>query len=82
LKRKRTWIGTQTIRIPIGEISGATDNLVLKRPLEEMDFSGGESATADSLTEETALAGASQGGGRPISTGSGYTDSDAETTRN
>ena len=46
LKLKRTWFGTQTVRVPVSEISGATDNLVLKSILEEMDFSGGKPAAA------------------------------------
>jgi hypothetical protein len=57
LKLKRRWFETQTIRVPVGEISGATDNLVPKCSLEEMVFSGGGSAAVDFSTEETALSG-------------------------
>ena len=46
LKLKRTWFGTHSVRVPVSEISGATDNLVLKSILEEMDFSGGKPAVA------------------------------------
>ncbi len=46
LKLKRPWFGTQTVHVPVSEISGATDNLVLKHPLEEMEFSGGKPAEA------------------------------------
>ena len=46
LKLKRPWFGTQTVHVPVSEISGASDNLVLKHPLEEMEFSGGKSAEA------------------------------------
>ncbi len=42
LKLKRPWFGTQTIHVPVSEISGATDNLVLKSLLEKMEFSGGK----------------------------------------
>lgn len=70
LKLKRPWFGTQTIHVPVGEISGATDNLVLKCPLEEMEFSGGESAADDAPTEETAQAGASRADDRSGSSGS------------
>lgn len=59
LKLRRPWFGTQTIQVPVGEISGATDNLVLKCPLEEMEFSGGESCVANIPADETAQAGAS-----------------------
>lgn len=55
LKLKRPWFGTQTVCVPVGEISGATDNLVLKRPLEEMAFSGGTTADTDPTTETDAL---------------------------
>jgi sporulation protein YlmC with PRC-barrel domain len=44
LKLKRPWFGTQTVHVPVREISGATDKLVLKHALEEMEFSGGQSA--------------------------------------
>lgn len=60
LKLKRPWFGTQTIHVPVGEVSGATDNLVLMSLLENVEFSGGESAVAVSPTEETAQAGPSQ----------------------
>ena len=44
LKLKRPWFGSQTVHVPVSEISGATDNLVLKHRLEEMEFSGGKPA--------------------------------------
>ena len=44
LKLKRPWFGTQTVHVPVKEISGATETLVLKHPLEEMEFSGGKPA--------------------------------------
>lgn len=59
LKLQRPWFGSQTVHVPVSEISGAIDNLVQKTPLEEMDFSGGEPAAVDSPTEETAQTGAS-----------------------
>lgn len=46
LELKRPWFGTQTVLVPVSEISGATDNLVLKHSLEEMEFSGGKPAEA------------------------------------
>jgi sporulation protein YlmC with PRC-barrel domain len=61
LKLKRTWFGTQTVRVPVSEISGATDNLVLKSTLEEMDFSGGQPAAAALPAEK----GESEGTGTP-----------------
>jgi len=61
LKLKRTWFGTQTVRVPVTEISGATDNLVLKSTLEEMDFSGGQPAAAALPVEK----GESEGTGTP-----------------
>ena len=70
LKLKRPWFGTQTIHVPVGEISGATDNLVLKCPLEELEFSGGESAAVDPPTEEIAQVGASRADDRSGSLGS------------
>ena len=54
LKLKRPWFGTQTVHVPVSEISGATDNLVLKHCLEEMEFSGGKPAeVAPLVAEET-----------------------------
>lgn len=47
LKLKRPWFGTQTICVPAREVSGATEYLVLKRPLEELEFSGGTAADTD-----------------------------------
>lgn len=44
LKLKRPWFGSQTVHVPVGGISGATDNLILKTLLEEMEFSGGKPA--------------------------------------
>ena len=52
LKLKLPWFGTQSIHVPVSEISGATDNLVLKCLLEEMEFSGGEPAAADLTADE------------------------------
>jgi sporulation protein YlmC with PRC-barrel domain len=46
LKLKRPWFGSQTVHVPVGEISGATDNLILKSLLEEMEFSGGKPVDA------------------------------------
>lgn len=69
LKLKRPWFETQTIHVPVGELSGAADHLVLKCPLEEMEFSGGESAAVDAPTEETAQAGASRADDRSSSLG-------------
>lgn len=57
LKLNRPWFGSQTVHVPVSEISGATDNLVLKTPLEEMEFSGGEPAAVDSPTEATLQSG-------------------------
>ena len=51
LKLKRPWFGTQTIGVPVNAISGATDNLVLKHPLDEMEFVGGTTAEADPPAE-------------------------------
>lgn len=44
LKLKRPWFGTQTVHMPVSEISGATDKLVLKHSLEEMEVSGGKAS--------------------------------------
>ena len=44
LELKRPWFGTQTVLVPVSEIPGASDNLVLKHSLEEMEFSGGKPA--------------------------------------
>jgi len=44
LKLKKPWLGTQSVRVPVSQISGATDNLVLTTALEEMEFEGGQSA--------------------------------------
>jgi len=52
LQLKRPWFGSQTVRVPVGEISGATDNLVLKSLLEKMEFSGGKPADAAPQAEE------------------------------
>jgi len=52
LKLKRSWFGTQTVRVPVSEISGATDNLVLKSLLEKMEFSGGKPAEANPPAEK------------------------------
>jgi sporulation protein YlmC with PRC-barrel domain len=38
LKLKRPWFGSQTVITPVSEISGASDNLVLKHSLEEMEL--------------------------------------------
>lgn len=56
LKLKRPWFGTQAIQIPLSEVSGATDNLVLKCSLEDLEFSGGESAREEVTPELTAQA--------------------------
>ncbi|TVS19403.1 MAG: hypothetical protein EA424_08610 [Planctomycetaceae bacterium] len=52
LKLKRPWFGTQTVRVPVNEISGATENLVLKCVLEELEFSGGQPAGMASAPEQ------------------------------
>ena len=52
LKLKRPWFGTQTVHVPVSEISGGTETLVLKHPLEEMEFSNGKSGDADPATDE------------------------------
>jgi sporulation protein YlmC with PRC-barrel domain len=52
LKLKLSWFGTQTVHVPVSDISGATDNLVLKCLLEEMEFSGGKPAEADPAADE------------------------------
>lgn len=54
LELKRPWFGTQTVLVPVSEISGVTDNLVLKHPLEEMEFSGGKPAEAPPTAEAEA----------------------------
>jgi len=46
LELKRPWFGTQTVLVPVSDISGATDKLVLKLSLEEIEFSGGKPAEA------------------------------------
>lgn len=53
LKLKRPWFGSQTVQVPVGEISGATDNLILKSLLEEMEFSGGEPVEAPPQTKKS-----------------------------
>jgi len=57
VKLKRPWFGTQTVHVPVSEISGATDNLVLKSSLEDMEFSGGKLAEADPPAEKGASKG-------------------------
>ena len=52
LKLKLPWFGTQKVHVPVSDISGATDNLVLKCLLEEMGFSGGKPAEADPAANE------------------------------
>lgn len=42
LKLKRPLFGSQTVHVPVSEISGATDRLIIKSPLEKMEFSGGK----------------------------------------
>jgi sporulation protein YlmC with PRC-barrel domain len=54
LKLNRPWFGSQTVHVPVSEISGATDNLVLKSILEEMEFSGGAPAEAQTSTDGAA----------------------------
>lgn len=44
LKLKRPWFGSQTVHLPASEISGATDILIIKSPLEKLNFSSDESA--------------------------------------
>ena len=46
-----------SVAVPLSEISGATDNLVLKHRLEEMEFSGGKPPDAASPTAEAAPEG-------------------------
>lgn len=53
LKLQRPWFRTQTVQLPVSEISGATDTLVLKSVIEEMDFSGGTPAEAGPSVEES-----------------------------
>jgi sporulation protein YlmC with PRC-barrel domain len=55
LKLKRPWFGTQTVRVPVSAISGATENLVLKCVLEELEFSGGQPAAVGSSPEQDSL---------------------------
>lgn len=57
LKLKRSWFGTQTVHVPISEISGATDNLVLKSLLEKMEFSGGKPAATAKPVEQVTFDG-------------------------
>lgn len=57
LKLKRSWFGTQTIQLPTEEISGASDKFVLKHTLEEMKFSGGEPAAAETTVAENESTG-------------------------
>ncbi len=53
LKLKRPWFRSQTVHVPVREISGATDNIVLKSLLEEMEFSGGTPADAEPGAQES-----------------------------
>ncbi len=39
LHLKQKWFGAQIVNLPISEISGVTDSLVLKHSLEEIEFS-------------------------------------------
>jgi sporulation protein YlmC with PRC-barrel domain len=55
LKLKRPWFGTQTVRVPVSAISGATENLVLKCVLEELEFSGGQPTAVGSSPEQDPL---------------------------
>lgn len=41
LELKRPLLGTQTVRIPTSQVSGASDVIVLKAMLEDMEFAGG-----------------------------------------
>ena len=68
LELKRPWFGTQTVLVPVSEISGATDHLVLKHPLEEMEFSGGKPAEAASPAAKDAPKGNDTPDNRPEST--------------
>jgi sporulation protein YlmC with PRC-barrel domain len=49
LHLKRPFFGTQIVRVPIDEVSGAADVLVLKKPLETFDFTG--TVATDAPTE-------------------------------
>lgn len=42
LKLKKPWSGTQTVSVPTAQVAGACDFLVLKVPVEDMEFSGGK----------------------------------------
>ncbi len=68
LKLKRPWFGTQTVQVPVSEVSGATENLVLKNPLEEMVFSGGEPVDAAPPAVDDAPEGNDTPDNRPEST--------------
>ena len=68
LKLKQPWFGTQTVHVPVSEISGATDNLVLKSLLEEMEFAGGKPAEAAPPAEKGTSEGADTPGDRSEST--------------
>jgi sporulation protein YlmC with PRC-barrel domain len=45
LELKRPLLGTQTVRIPTSQVSGASDVIVLKAMLEDLEFSGGTPAS-------------------------------------
>ncbi|ADB18730.1 hypothetical protein Psta_4080 [Pirellula staleyi DSM 6068] len=70
LKLKRPWFGTQAIHIPISEVSSATDNLILKCSLEDLQLSGGESAAESTPAELTAQPRAAHAEDRSITLGS------------
>lgn len=42
LKLKKPWFGRQTVSVPTNQVAGACDVLVLKVPVEDMEFSGGK----------------------------------------
>lgn len=44
LKLKRPLLGSQTVSIPVGEVAGVTDTLVLKSKVEDLAFLGGREA--------------------------------------
>ena len=52
LKLKRPFIGTQIIRIPTEQISGTSDQVVLKPGFSELSFQGGQTGGAFSGENE------------------------------
>lgn len=47
LNLKRPFIGTQIIQIPTGQVSGATDTIVLKSELSALAFVGGRTENSE-----------------------------------